>query len=85
MIQLDMTRVNNYATPQNKRVGAGGGTEMIKFKTCPKCRGDLYLSEDIFGKYLSCLQCGYLKDVEEPVMEAAVSSGAPSEKQQRAA
>ena len=37
---------------------------MIKFKVCPRCRGDLYLSEDIFGKYFSCLQCGYLRDVE---------------------
>lgn len=40
---------------------------MIKFKVCPRCRGDLYLAEDVFGKYLSCLQCGYLKDVEGPV------------------
>ena len=39
---------------------------MIKFKLRPKCRGDLYLGEDIFGKYLSCMQCGYLRDVEEP-------------------
>ena len=38
---------------------------MIKFKLCPRCRGDLYLAEDIFGKYLSCLQCGFLKDVAE--------------------
>lgn len=37
---------------------------MIKFKGCPKCRGDLYLGEDIFGKYMSCLQCGYLKDID---------------------
>ena len=37
---------------------------MIIFKVCPKCRGDLCLKEDIFGKYLSCLQCGYLRDVE---------------------
>jgi len=29
---------------------------------CPKCNGDLSFAEDIFGKYLSCLQCGYLKD-----------------------
>jgi len=36
---------------------------VIKFKGCPKCRGDLYLGEDLFGHYLSCLQCGYLKDV----------------------
>ena len=37
---------------------------MILFKVCPKCQGDLYLKEDIFGKFLSCLQCGYLRDVE---------------------
>ena len=38
---------------------------MIKFKLCPKCRGDLYLAEDIFGKYVNCLQCGFLKDLPE--------------------
>ena len=38
---------------------------MIKFKFCPKCRGDLYLAEDIFGKYVNCLQCGFLKDLPE--------------------
>lgn len=27
-------------------------------KQCPKCRGDLYLTEDLFDKYLACLQCG---------------------------
>lgn len=39
---------------------------MIKFKVCPRCQGDLYLSEDIFGKYFSCMQCGYLKDIDKP-------------------
>ena len=38
---------------------------MIKFKICPRCRGDLYLTQDIFGRYFSCLQCGYLRDLEE--------------------
>ena len=38
---------------------------MIKFKNCPRCRGDLYLSQDIHGKFYSCLQCGYLRDVFE--------------------
>ncbi len=43
---------------------------MIKFKGCPKCRGDLYLNKDMYGKYLSCLQCGYMKDLtEEPEAE----------------
>ena len=36
---------------------------MIKLRACPKCRGDLYLNQDMYGKYLNCLQCGYLKDL----------------------
>jgi len=48
---------------------------MIKFKGCPKCHGDLYLNQDMYGKYLDCLQCGYTRDatgqasveVREPV------------------
>jgi hypothetical protein len=41
----------------------GGELTVIKFKGCPKCHGDLYLSKDMYGKYLTCLQCGYLKDL----------------------
>ena len=36
---------------------------MITFKGCPKCAGDLYSGEDMYGKFLNCLQCGYLKDL----------------------
>lgn len=46
---------------------------MIKFKSCPKCQGDLYLSEDQYGKYFKCLQCGHLKDIAEPVLESSVT------------
>ena len=38
---------------------------MIRFKICPRCRGDLYQTKDIFGTFLSCMQCGYLKDIEK--------------------
>ena len=41
---------------------------MIKFKVCPRCHGDLYLNEDVFGKYFNCLQCGYMKDEEAPAL-----------------
>ena len=38
---------------------------MILLKTCPRCRlGDLAFSTDIHGKYVHCLQCGYLVDLE---------------------
>ena len=36
---------------------------MMYLRECPKCHGDLNAGEDIHGKYVSCMQCGYLKDV----------------------
>jgi ribosomal protein S27AE len=52
---------------------------MIKFKGCPRCGGDLILADDVFGKYLSCLQCGFLRDLaerrEEP--QQPVAAGEP--------
>ena len=52
------------------------GTEytMIKFKECPRCQGDLYITEDTFGKYLSCLQCGYLRDLAQPAQVSQLES-----------
>ena len=35
---------------------------MMYFKGCPKCNGDLYAGEDVHGRYVSCIQCGYLRD-----------------------
>jgi hypothetical protein len=29
------------------------------FKECPKCRGDLREESDMYGRYVSCMQCGY--------------------------
>ena len=37
----------------------------ISFKSCPRCRGDLHYESDIYGKYLTCLQCGYSLDQSE--------------------
>ncbi len=40
---------------------------MFKLRGCPKCRGDLYTGEDIYGVYLSCIQCGrYFAVAEAP-------------------
>lgn len=35
---------------------------MLLFKSCPCCRGDLYLDKDRYGAFVLCIQCGYLKD-----------------------
>ena len=37
---------------------------MIKFKSCPKCSGDLYLNRDCYGSYLNCFQCDFIKDMD---------------------
>ena len=37
---------------------------MIYFGACPKCQGDVSLSHDSYGSFLSCLQCGLMRDVE---------------------
>ena len=43
---------------------------MMYLKECPKCHGDLYLREDMHGRYVSCIQCGYLRDLPVEVAQA---------------
>lgn len=31
---------------------------------CPRCAGTLYKDEDTYGRFLSCLNCGYLKALD---------------------
>ena len=38
---------------------------MIYFKECPKCHGDLVAGGDVHGKYVSCIQCGYMRDLPD--------------------
>ncbi len=39
---------------------------MFKLRGCPKCHGDLFLGEDIYGTYLSCVQCGRYFSTDAP-------------------
>ncbi len=43
---------------------------MIYFKGCPKCHGDLLVREDVHGQYVSCIQCGYLRDLPVEAAQA---------------
>ena len=36
---------------------------MVWLKACPRCKGDLFLDEDHYGKFKSCAQCGYMRDL----------------------
>ena len=40
--------------------------KMLKLKACPRCKGDLHSNRDLYGSYDECLQCGYMKDLEDP-------------------
>lgn len=42
----------------------------IKFNACPKCRGDLELRRDIYGIFVSCIQCGLQRDLDAPLPDA---------------
>lgn len=41
-------------------------------KSCPKCSGDIFLENDVYGKYIRCMQCGYHKDTISPIIEEPV-------------
>ncbi len=32
---------------------------MIYFKSCPRCSGDMRENDDMYGKYIQCIQCGH--------------------------
>ena len=32
--------------------------------SCPRCAGQLYEDSDRYGRFLSCLSCGYLQPVD---------------------
>ncbi len=38
---------------------------MLLFKACPRCRGDMHASGDMYGDYKECLQCGWIVDIEQ--------------------
>ncbi len=38
-----------------------------KLKGCPRCNGDLSVSDAEYGRFESCLQCGYLHYTEDEV------------------
>ena len=56
---------------------------MLMLKGCPRCKGDLYLHRDHDGPFLSCMQCGYIKDLddENPPIRVRVKIPEGSKKQ----
>lgn len=60
----------------------------LMLKSCPRCKGDLFLSSDEYGWYWECLQCGYVNylgetevDIEPgetPKLLEAIANGSKS-------
>ena len=46
----------------------------IVFRSCQRCRGDVYASSDMFGAYLECLQCGWIKDISNDALSQGLDS-----------
>ena len=42
---------------------------MVWLKECPRCQGDLFLDQDFYGKFKTCIQCGYMRDLLEGVVD----------------
>jgi len=36
---------------------------MWKFRSCPRCGGDIFIERESDDWYEQCLQCGYLHDI----------------------
>jgi len=41
---------------------------MWKYKSCPRCRGDVYIDDDLDRTYIKCLQCGYEKELPRKLL-----------------
>ena len=44
--------------------GCKGVMRVMRFKSCPRCKGDIRLDRDHYGWYEECIQCGYMHDLQ---------------------
>ena len=38
-----------------------------KFKSCPRCDGDMFVDRDLYGWHEQCLQCGYARELRNMI------------------
>ncbi len=49
---------------------------MLKLKGCPRCQGTLNLTSDMYGRYVNCLQCGFIRDLPDTLPQAGTAAPA---------
>ena len=59
--------------------------EMMLLRACPRCGGDLYVTEDVYGSFHQCMQCGHIQDVLDEGVTASVKRPAAKAKDNVAA
>ncbi|HBD84646.1 MAG TPA: hypothetical protein DDY93_02420 [Dehalococcoidia bacterium] len=58
-----------------RKLGEAGTT--IWFKACPRCKqGLIMFAKDIYDEHIQCLQCGYMKDVNDESEALSIITGA---------
>ena len=50
---------------------------MFWFKRCPRCTGDLYEDRDVYGPFITCVQCGFSRDIPNKSASLLLISAAP--------
>ena len=63
---------------------------MVLFKSCPRCSGDMHITNDMYGKYKECLMCGHMIDLPRAtpqfnIANETVKRGRPRGKKKKAA
>ena len=65
---MNQTGGESQGSPADRVTGRHPNRErrcsMVYLKACPKCLGDLTVAKDGYGTFISCLQCGFMKDLE---------------------
>ena len=51
----------------------------LGLESCPRCRGNVMIDEDQYGRYELCIQCGYLCDLEGATKVDKWSAGSRAE------
>ena len=63
-LETAINRANAERITEEEKSNGRNPTAGFRFKSCPRCQGDVKRSSDIYGAYQQCLQCGWMNDLE---------------------
>ncbi len=63
---------SGYPSKSGSMKQRGRLPELVLFKSCPRCLGDVHVKRDMYGEYKECLQCGYMVDLQATLVNERV-------------